>query len=84
MVKNNYLHNAGELMVKAATDCKVRDNIVVNGDLQTKKSNTVVVEGNQAFPKDAQRPAGVTVVFRPNSTLLSANLAIFTGRRNPK
>ena len=22
-VKNNYLHNAGELMVKAATDCKV-------------------------------------------------------------
>jgi hypothetical protein len=78
IVKNNYLHNAGEMQVKATRDCQVRDNIVVNGALAIKNAKAVVAEGNLVLAKDSAPPAGATVVFRPNKYAAGrANLAIF-------
>jgi hypothetical protein len=78
VVKNNYVFNAGDLLVKANQDCQVRDNIVVNGELMIKNSKTVTQAGNRTLPKDAPRPEGATVIVRLNKYAPQrANLAIF-------
>jgi hypothetical protein len=85
VVRNNYLHNAGDLSVKATQDCQVRDNIVWNGGLLIKNPSAVIATGNLVVAKDAPGPTGTRVILRPNKYDMGrANLAIFNWEKKPE
>ncbi len=47
-------------------NCEIRDNVIVNGDLNINRYKTVVKENNLIVRKDQKRPAGVKTVLLPN------------------
>ena len=47
-------------------DCEVRDNIIVNGELNIIRYRKVVREGNLIIEKGQEHPKEVKVIFLPN------------------
>jgi hypothetical protein len=47
-------------------DCEVRDNIIVNGDLNINQYKKVQKEGNLVIKKGQNRPTGLKTVLLPN------------------
>jgi hypothetical protein len=67
-------------------DCQLRDNLVVDGNVNVKNYRKVVQEGNLKIDRGKPRPldAAPFVVFRPNAYDPNrANIAIFNWSRAP-
>ena len=66
-------------------DCRIRDNLIVNGGLSIQKYRQVVNEGNRVIAPNAPRPTGpAQVVLRPSRYDAGrANVAIFNWPKEP-
>jgi hypothetical protein len=84
-VRRNLLFDASMQLGYTAPfneDCEVRDNLIVNGGLTINRFRTVVNEDNLILARDAPRPGGTRVVFRPNRyDPLRAHLAVLSWDR---
>jgi hypothetical protein len=68
-VFRNYLYNISMRIGYNAPyneNCELRDNIIVNGDLNIERYQNVVQESNLVVTKDQTRPAGARTIFLPN------------------
>jgi len=68
-VFRNYLYNISMRIGYNAPyneNCELRDNIIVNGDLNIERYQNVVQEGNLVIKKGQKRPVGVMTTFLPN------------------
>jgi len=68
-VFRNYLHNVSMRIGYNAPhneNCDVRDNIIVNGDLNFIRYKDVKAEGNLVVKKGQKRPGGAKAVLLPN------------------
>jgi hypothetical protein len=65
-------------------DCEIRDNVVVNGDIQIKKYKNAVNEGNLVLSSSDKRPPAPKIAFLPNAYDDSrAHLAIYNFSKQP-
>jgi hypothetical protein len=80
-VLKNYLYNVDMRIGYNAPynqDCQVRDNIIVNGNLNINRYKTAVQEGNLIVKKNQKRPAGLKSVLLPNRfDIKRAHLAVY-------
>lgn len=78
---NNYLYGLNMRLGYDAPyneDCEVRNNVIINGNLNLNNFKRVVNEGNLVPGKAEARPTTPLVVLRPNKYAPNrANLAIF-------
>ena len=68
-VFRNYLYNVSMRIGYSAPyneSCQVRDNIIVNGELNIIRYRKAVQEGNLVVRKSQKRPTGVKCVLLPN------------------
>ncbi len=68
-VFRNYLYNVSMRIGYTAPyneNCEVRDNVIVNGDLNITRYRNVVQEDNLVIRKGQTRPTGVKAVLLPN------------------
>jgi hypothetical protein len=80
-VFRNYLYNVSMRIGYNAPyneDCQVRDNIIVNGELNINRYKKAVQEGNLVVKKNQKRPAGVKSILLPNKfDKTRAHLAVY-------
>jgi hypothetical protein len=86
--RRNYLYGASMSIGYVAPeneDCEVRDNVIVNGELQVIKYKKAVNEGNLVLGRNDKRPAEPRVVFLPNKyDPVRAHLAIYNFGKAPQ
>jgi hypothetical protein len=88
-VLNNCLHGIGMRIGYSAPeneDCEIRDNVIVDGELQINRYRKVVNEGNLVLGRNDPRPddAQARLVLRPNRYDRGrAHLAVFNWAKKP-
>jgi len=68
-VFGNHLYNVGMRIGYSAPyneNCEIRNNIIVNGDLNVIRYKNALQEGNLVLRKDQKRPTGTKSVLLPN------------------
>jgi hypothetical protein len=87
-VFRNYLHNVEMKIGYDAPyneNCEVRDNIIVNGELNIVKYKQAIQKDNLIVKENEQRPKGVKTIFLPNRFDRNrAHLAIFNWEKKEK
>ena len=87
-VFRNYLYNVGMRIGYDAPyneNCEVRDNIIVNGQLNIVSYKQAIQERNLVVKEGEQRPKGVKAILLPNRFDRNrANLAIFNWEKSEK